>query len=97
MPAYLMVVAKMKNQEKYQEYAAGARPTVASHGGKIVARGAVKDTLAGDLSGDIALCIEFADADAARAWYQSPEYQAIVPIREQALDAQFLLVEAPPA
>ncbi len=97
MPAYVMVVAKMKNQEKYQEYAGGAGPTVMSHGGKILARGAVKDTLVGDLSGDMALCIEFADADAARAWYQSPEYQKMVPTREQAMDAQFLLVEAPPA
>jgi len=97
MPAYLMAVAKMKDADKYQEYAAGAGPTVASHGGKVLARGAVLDTLVGDLSGDMALVIEFPDTAAARKWYESDEYQAMVPTRLQAIDAQFLLVEPPPA
>lgn len=97
MPAYLFVVAKMKDADKFQEYAAGAGPTVASHGGKVLARGAVQETLVGDLSGDMALVIEFADTAAARKWYDSDEYQAMVPTREQAIDAQFLLIEPPPA
>ena len=79
------------------EYAAGAGPTLAAAGAKVLVRGAVAETLVGDLSGDIALVIEFPDIETARSWYQSPEYQAMISTREQAMDPQFILVEAPPA
>jgi|TARA_Y100000590_G_scaffold70119_1_gene76482 uncharacterized protein (DUF1330 family) len=97
MAAYLIAVNKVIDQEKMQEYAAGAGPTLASAGAKVLVRGAVAETLAGDLSGDIALVIEFPDIETARSWYQSPEYQAMISTREQAMDPQFVLVEAPPA
>ena len=75
-------VNKVIEQEKMQEYAAGAGPTLASAGAKVLVRGAVAETLAGDLSGDIALVIEFPDIETARNWYQSPEYQAMISTRE---------------
>ena len=65
MAAYLIAVNKVIDQEKMQEYAAGAGPTLASAGAKVLVRGAVAETLAGDLSGDIALVIEFPDIETA--------------------------------
>jgi uncharacterized protein (DUF1330 family) len=35
--------------------------------------------------------IEFPDKQAAKGFFDSAEYQALVPIREQALDAIFVL------
>ena len=45
MAAYLIAVNKVIDQEKMQEYAAGAGPTLASAGAKVLVRGAVAETL----------------------------------------------------
>jgi uncharacterized protein (DUF1330 family) len=43
--------------------------------------------------------LEFPDADAARAWYHSAEYQAGIPLRQKAANYRAMLVEgwSPPA
>ena len=38
--------------------------------------------------------IEFPDAAAARGWYESAEYQEILPLRQRASTADVLLVES---
>ena len=37
--------------------------------------------------------VEFPGVDAARAWYQSPAYQAILPLRTRNIDGSTLIVE----
>ncbi len=37
--------------------------------------------------------LEFPDADAARAWYDSDEYQTAIPIRQRAADYRAMLIE----
>lgn len=97
MPAYFIAIANIKDQAKYQEYASKAGPTLGAHGGTVLARGAISDTLVGTKPGEIMLVAEFPSADAIRTWYNSPEYQAAVPIREKGMDANFLILEPPPA
>ena len=46
--------------------------------------------------GEYQIVIKFADKETAQNWYNSDEYQAAVPIREQAMDAVFILAEDPP-
>jgi len=38
------------------------------------------------------LIIRFPDRESAVNWYRSPEYQEIIPVRDQAMDSQFHLV-----
>ena len=42
------------------------------------------------------MIIRFDDAQAARDWYTLDAYQSAIPIREQAMDAVFIIAEAPP-
>ncbi len=95
MPAYFVAISKVKDQEKLQEYAAQAGPTLGAHGAKVLARGGIAEALVGTKSGDAVLVAEFPSADAIRTWYNSPEYQAAIPTREKAMDANFLIVEPP--
>lgn len=93
MPAYVIVQLNVKNPEKMAENKKGASPTVEAHGGSFTLRGTVQETLAGDAQFNRCVKIEFPDADAARGWYNSAEYQALIPTRDEAADALFTLVE----
>lgn len=90
MSAYVVVHANILDQNKMQEYAGGAGPTVTAHGGKFLCRGPAT-ALAGESAHQIMVVLEFPDRAAAERWYNSDEYQALIPTRREAMDAVFLL------
>ncbi|MGE0373322.1 MAG: DUF1330 domain-containing protein [Gammaproteobacteria bacterium] len=90
MSAYVVVHANVLDQDKMQDYGAGAGPTVAAHGGKVVCRGPAA-TLAGASAHQLMVVLEFPDRATAQRWYESAEYQALIPTREAAMDALFVL------
>ena len=93
MAAYMIAHVTVKNPEKLQEYASQAGPTFAPFGGAPIARGKVVEVLTGAHAGHSALIAKFPDAQAARDWYNSPAYQALIPVRDEAIDATFVLIE----
>lgn len=96
MSAYVIVHATIKDPEKMPEYGALAGPSVAAAGGEVITAGVVVDVLAGSHDHQRAIILRFADAQAARDWYASDAYQAAIPIREQAMEAVFIVAEDPP-
>jgi uncharacterized protein (DUF1330 family) len=96
MSAYVIAHATIKDPDKLKEYGAIAGPSIKAAGGELVSPGHVKDVLAGTHSHQRAIIIRFDDADTARAWYNGDTYQSAIPIREQAMDAVFILSEDPP-
>ena len=96
MSAYVIANATIKDPEKLKEYGAIAGPSIKAAGGELVAAAHVTDVLAGSHDHQRAVIIRFADAQAARDWYVSDAYQSAIPIREQAMDAVFLIAEDPP-
>ena len=95
MAALLVAFAKIKDAAKLQEYSSAAGPTIVAAGGSIVARGKFKAALAGSFDADSCLIARFESVAAAQAWYQSPAYQALVPLRDQVMTPTFLLLEEP--
>lgn len=95
MTAYVVVHAKVKDAEKLAAYAKAAGVTVADHGGEFKVRAPILDVLAGQADYDRFVMIEFPDAAAARAWYNCPAYQALIPNRNEAADMLFTLAETP--
>ncbi len=81
MPAYLLANVDVSDPEAYKEYVERNTPLVQNHGGRFVVRGGRVEVLEGEWMTHRVVLIEFANGDAARAWYSSPEYQAIAPIR----------------
>ncbi len=96
MSAYVIAHATIKDPEKLKEYGAIAGPSIKAAGGELVSAAQVTDVLAGSHDHQRAVIIRFADAQAARDWYGSDAYQSAIPIREQAMDAVFLIAEDPP-
>ncbi|KGI78255.1 DUF1330 domain-containing protein [Oleiagrimonas soli] len=68
--------------------------TVAPHGGKWLAQGAV-DVIEGAWPGSVVL-MEFPSREAAMAWYHSPEYQAILPLRINNAISDIVLIDQMP-
>ena len=95
MAAYFIGLAKVKDATKAQEYSSKAGPTVLDAGGTVVGRGKLAGVLAGHLDASSCLIVKFPSVEAAKEWYNSPSYQALVPLRDEALDATFLVVEEP--
>ena len=90
MAAYVVVLASPKDADKMQEYGAAARPTLASFGGEVAADGEC-ETLYGENPHGRIVVLQFPDASAAKNWYNSSDYQALMPLRKEAMDAVFVL------
>lgn len=96
MSAYVIAQATINDPEKLKEYGAIAGPSIKAAGGELVSAAHVTEVLAGSHDYQRAIVIRFEDTQAARDWYSSDAYQSAIPIREQAMDAVFIIAEDPP-
>lgn len=76
MAAYIIAVVDVTDLDKYKAYAAEAAPATAKFGGKYLARGGPFEVLEGSFPGKRFVVLEFATMDQAKAFYNSPDYQA---------------------
>lgn len=81
--------------EAYQTYRAGVPALIERFGGTYLARAWQGEVLEGAPAGDRFHLVEFPDADAAKAFWNSPEYQALQPGRRGAADVRALLLSQP--
>jgi len=97
MTGFLIATVRVKDEEKFGEYAAKAGPLVAQFGGQVTLRGGLAKTLAGDASPHKVAIMQFPDLDAIDNWFASDGYQAIIPLRDQACDMDLFAYAGPPA
>jgi uncharacterized protein (DUF1330 family) len=94
MPAYVIAsVTEAHDDEALAEYRRRNTAAVEAHGGRFVVRGGAMEVLEGDWEPLRLVVMEFDDMDAARAWYESEEYQAAIPIRQGASTTGIVVVE----
>lgn len=74
------------------EYLEKIDATLAPYGGRYIIHGGRKTVLEGDWAGDL-IVIAFPDRASAAAWYASPAYQAIKPLRTNHSEGDVVLVE----
>ena len=74
------------------EYLERIDATLAPFGGRFLVHGDRAEVLEGGWPGDI-VAIEFPDRESARAWYCSPAYQDILPLRTDHSEADVILVD----
>ncbi len=87
---HLRIPGDVPNNEALA-YLESVEATVAPHGGRWLAQG-VGDVIEGAWPGSVVL-MEFPDRDAAMAWYNSPEYQAILPLRTRNAVSDIILID----
>lgn len=93
MTVLVIVEARLRNPAKMAEYSAAAAPIVAAFGGEFIHRAKYVETLGGSATPDGLGVLRFPSVDAARTWFNSPDYQAIVPLREEGAEMSFHLYE----
>jgi uncharacterized protein (DUF1330 family) len=92
MPAYVIAQMQVHNIEKYREYASKVMATVTVYDGKLLAADTV-DVREGEQPYPRTVIGEFPTAEIARAWYESPAYQAILPLRLESTTGSLYIVE----
>lgn len=90
MSVLFIVQERVHDEAGMEAYVAAAR--LAPQTGKLIAIDGATTTLEGAWHGDRTVILEFEDEAAFRAWYESPEYQAAIPLRHAASDSHAALV-----
>ncbi len=78
MAAYFIAQYVVNDADGYREYQAGAGPTIQAHGAELVSFDVGAETIEGTPPGPQTVVLKFESVDAAKAWYNSDEYQAVV-------------------
>jgi uncharacterized protein (DUF1330 family) len=78
------------------EYLQRIDATLEPFGGRFLLHGEPVEVLEGTWSGDLVV-IEFPDKESARAWYASPAYRQILPLRSENSSSVVFLTNRVPA
>jgi uncharacterized protein (DUF1330 family) len=93
MSAYFVVELEIANQEAMEPYRAAVPATIEQYGGRFLTRGGSTELIEGGPEPKRIVILEFADKAAFRRWYDSPEYQKILPGRLDNSTARAFVVE----
>ena len=94
MTYYLMAQVTIRDRERYAQYGTGFMPALNTYGGKILAVSDAPEVLEGAWTDKRMVVIAFETRDAAMAWWNSPEYRAIVGHRHAASEAVIVGAES---
>jgi uncharacterized protein (DUF1330 family) len=93
MAAYIVAQLKVHDPAMFQRYREAVTPLVDRFGGRYRVRGGELEVLEGDWPLPRLTIIEFQSQDAARLFYESPEYQQILPLRQESARGTVAIVE----
>ena len=93
MAAYIIAEVEITDPETYATYTAQTPGVIERYGGRFIVRGGNAELLEGDRPPARIVVIEFGDFAAARRFYDSPDYQAIIGIRQRAATSRLVLVQ----
>ncbi|HEX4768422.1 MAG TPA: DUF1330 domain-containing protein [Lichenihabitans sp.] len=89
---YIIARLTVNDPEAYKAYAAAASAAMKIYGATILARGGRSEALEGDARPRNVI-LEFPSYEAARTYYDSPEYQAAINLRRPVSEGELVLVE----
>ena len=98
-PAYYVVEVNVRDVDKYRnDYASHVAATLPPYGGRYLAAGGRTESIEGTPPASRVSILEFPSMDKAEAWYNSPEYDKIKPVRHAVATTRSFIVEGrPPA
>jgi len=96
MPVYMIVTASIADRQAFiSGYGAVAAALVERFGGRYILRAPGAELLEGDFGAGASVVIsEWPDKQAARSFWNSPEYAEAKKLRDGLADCQVLLIEA---
>jgi uncharacterized protein (DUF1330 family) len=92
LPGYVVAEVDVTNPDAFKEYAEKTPGTIAKYGGHYMIRGGKFDSIEGDAPKRFVV-IQFDSVEKAKAWEDSPEYNAIKPIRHSSAKSRVFIIE----
>lgn len=93
MVAYLIVDIDVQDQEGFARYREAVPPVVAKFGGRYLVKAGTLHPMESDFELKRLVIIEFPSMEAARAFYESPEYAPLLKLRLESAPSKMVLVE----
>ena len=93
MPAFCIGQIRVRNTEAWEQYRQRVGATIKQYGGEVVFRGTQARILSGELPYERVVVLQFDNLESANRWHYSPEYQALLSIREKGADVTLVLYE----
>lgn len=93
MTAYVIGHISVKDAQRWAEYRGKVPATLVPWGGELVLRGIRRAVWDGAHHHTDTVVLRFATLDDATRWHESPAYQALVPLRQQAAEVDLILFE----
>jgi len=84
----------VKHPGKWEDYRARVPTTIAPWKGEVAFRGRRAAVLGGTHAHDDVVVLRFPDLASAHAWFRSPAYQALIPLRMEAADVDLISYES---
>ncbi|MHB8329865.1 MAG: DUF1330 domain-containing protein [Acidimicrobiales bacterium] len=89
---YAIFTEKVNDEGGMGAYVQAALPTVFAAGGTVIVAAPPEEVLEGGWHGNQTVILEFASVEAARAWYRSPDYQAVIGGRHAAAESNAVII-----
>ncbi|MDD3905474.1 MAG: DUF1330 domain-containing protein [Candidatus Omnitrophica bacterium] len=94
MSVYMIVEAKeVMDKNKYGEYIKKVPQTIDKFDGEYLARGGKVTVASGDWDPARIIMVRFESMEKFNAWWNSPEYRVIAPLREESTRTNAIVVE----
>jgi len=93
MAAYIVIHNVVTDSAQMQQYIPKAVETLTAHGAEILVVADEATVLEGNPSFPRTIILKFASREAAKSWYESPEYQKALPLRLQGTQGYAVLVD----
>jgi len=93
MAAYIIGEIEITDLAGYEAYRPLAAASIARHGGKYLVRGGAAETLDGAGPPKRIVALEFATFAAAKAFYNSPDYQDALKLRLMSSTGRVIVVD----
>jgi uncharacterized protein (DUF1330 family) len=90
MAAYLVGHITIKDTSQWEIYMEGVRKSLLPYSAEVIFRGKLHKVLTGEHSRQNTVVIKFSAQATLQDWYNSKEYQALIPIRERAADVTII-------
>ena len=81
MSAYFVFNYQINNRDAYDPYLAEVPKTLDAHGAEILVADFDSEAIEGDAK-HVTVVLKFSSKEAARGWYESPEYKKIIGLRK---------------
>jgi uncharacterized protein (DUF1330 family) len=89
---YAIFTETIRDRSRYDRYVQRALPTVLQSGGRPIVVHDGPEVIEGQWHGTRIVVLEFVSVEAARNWYRSSEYQAVVGERHASAEANAVIV-----